>query len=900
MKRLYTILISLFATGITFGQSVTGVYVPQYMQGGSSTQKVPFVCQLKISGLLANTTYRYYNRMVSSADTATTSTANGFGAHTIVKQTLPFLRVTTANPSLGNANHYGKFTTDNTGSYTGWFIAESIVVPEFDPGSTVYVRIVINDGSADGSPTVGAVSKRLCAANSPITVVTFGASTLANSCTGIYSTPATNGVAGNFVMLYNNTAGTGRPVAGAVVESDGATNTTGFVDFYKNNVDAKNGAWGTIIPNSINLPGGIQKIVQYSLATGNKVSNHSSATGEWAKAGGGTVSTASPTGAETFAIDGAVVSFPPMSSQTITFNSLPVKTYGDAEFLAGATVNSTLPVIYSSNNTAVADTVRINGVLHITIKGAGSADITATQPGDDVYGAAMPVTRTLTVDKATLTITAQDKSWLAGTPLPELTVTYTGFKYNDDKTVLNPQPTVTTTATNPPTQPTYPITPDGAGSPNYNFVYVPGTLTIVANKQPQQINFSAIPGKTYGDLFDPGAIATSGLTVTYTSSDPAVAQVVNNGTMVQIVGVGTATITASQGGDATYEAATNVTATVTANKALLTITAQDKKRLYGQNNPTFTVVYSGFVNGDDQNDLLTQPVATCTATVNTNAGAYPITVTGAASDNYDFKYVNGTLTIDALPAQVITFSAIPVKKYGDAEFWAGAKASSGLKVSYTSSNPNVATIVKDTIIQIVGAGTAVITASQAGNSMFGAAQDVTQSLTVQKAALTIRADNQARNEGQPNPPLTVTYTGFVNNEDSSRLTTLPTVTTAANTASFAGTYRINVQGATSPNYAINQQNGILTILPAQGDGQDNLNAYVTGGGQLQVNVYAVNTVKVSVQLFDLNGSRVANSTVTLVKGFNAFRLPIGNLSPGIYNIRVGGGDVLLKTKVVIQ
>lgn len=899
MKRIYTILISLFITGIAMGQTVTGVYVPQYMQGGSGTQKVPYVCRLNISGLLANTTYRYYNRMVSAAD-VNSATSTGYGAYTIVKPTVPFTRVTSTNPSLGNASHYGKFTTDGAGSYTGWFMFESIAIPEYDPGSVVYPRIVINDGSADGSSTVGVVSKRLSANNSPITIAGFGSSATTNTGTGIYSTAATNAVAGNFIMLYDNTAGTGRPIAGAVVENDGAANTSGFIDFYRNNVDAKASTWGTIIPNTPNLPGGIKKIVQYSLADGAKLGNHSSATGDWPKAGGGTVSTAAPTGAEVFAIDGAVISFPPLSGQTISFNAFGTKTYGDAEFNPGATATSTLPVVYSSSNPAVADTVRINGVLMLGIRSAGTTDITATQSGDDVFGQAQPVTRTLTVDKATLTITAENKSWLAGTPLPELTVTYSGFKYNDDKDDLTPKPTVTTTATDPPTQTTYPITPDAAGSANYTFVYVPGTLTVVASKQSQQINFGAIPDKTYGDLFNPGATTTSSLPVTYVSSNPAVAQVVSNGTMVQIVGVGTATITASQPGDATFDAAADVAVTVKANKALLTVKAQDKTRLFGQNNPTFTVVYTGFVNGDDQNDLLTQPAATSAATSGTPAGTYPITVTGGTSNTYDFNYVNGILTIDALPAQVITFGALPVKKYGDAEFWAGAKANSGLRVSYTSSNPNVAVIVKDTLIQITGAGSAVITASQPGNTTVGAAQDVTQTLTVQKAPLTIRADNQTRNEGQSNPKLTVTYSGFVNNDDSSKLTTLPIVTTAANAASFAGTYRIDVQGATSPNYTINQQNGILTILPGQGDAQDNINAYVSAPGQLQVNVYAVNIVKVSVQLFDLNGSRVANSTVTLVKGFNTFRLPIGNLSPGIYNIRVGGGDVLLKTKVVIQ
>jgi hypothetical protein len=79
--------------------------------------------------------------------------------------------------------------------------------------------------------------------------------------------------------------------------------------------------------------------------------------------------------------------------------------------------------------------------------------------------------------------------------------------------------------------------------------------------------------------------------------------------------------------------------------------------------------------------------------------------------------------------QSITFNALPSKIEGDADFNPGATASSGLTVSYTSSNSTVATIVSG-LIHIVGAGTSVITASQAGNELFNAAPSVNQTLTV--------------------------------------------------------------------------------------------------------------------------------------------------------------------------
>jgi len=86
--------------------------------------------------------------------------------------------------------------------------------------------------------------------------------------------------------------------------------------------------------------------------------------------------------------------------------------------------------------------------------------------------------------------------------------------------------------------------------------------------------------------------------------------------------------------------------------------------------------------------------------------------------------------------QTITFGSLANITFGNAGFTLGATANSGLTVSYTSSDPLVATVVGDTV-NIVGAGTTTITASQAGNTNFNAATSVQQTLTVNKANQTI-------------------------------------------------------------------------------------------------------------------------------------------------------------------
>ena len=82
-----------------------------------------------------------------------------------------------------------------------------------------------------------------------------------------------------------------------------------------------------------------------------------------------------------------------------------------------------------------------------------------------------------------------------------------------------------------------------------------------------------------------------------------------------------------------------------------------------------------------------------------------------------------------IASQTITFPALPVKSAGEADFDPGATASSGLVVTYASSNPAVATIVNGKI-RIVGSGLSIITASQSGNANYDSAVSVRQNFIV--------------------------------------------------------------------------------------------------------------------------------------------------------------------------
>ena len=85
--------------------------------------------------------------------------------------------------------------------------------------------------------------------------------------------------------------------------------------------------------------------------------------------------------------------------------------------------------------------------------------------------------------------------------------------------------------------------------------------------------------------------------------------------------------------------------------------------------------------------------------------------------------------------QTITFGPLAAVKVGDTPITLGATASSGLTVSYVSSDSTVASVLGN-IVTILKAGTTTITASQSGDGSYNSAQSVSQTLTVTSAGPT--------------------------------------------------------------------------------------------------------------------------------------------------------------------
>lgn len=236
-------------TGLAFSQTMTVTIQPKFIEGvnGTNSARMPFAYFATISGLTPSSTYRYFNQIIISTNSATTS---GAGNAIFVRSDSDFVRST--GPSLSTYGNYGEFLTDATGSYSGWFVNEPTGNARFIPGGYVFFRIMLNDGLGGTS-----ITSRVTSSDST-RVIKFETAGGDTTGSGLWSRAAVP--AKSFVVLYDNVEGTGRPLAATFVENDGSANTVAnsYTQFYSDSVNAIAGSWGVIIPNNNSL--GVRRI----------------------------------------------------------------------------------------------------------------------------------------------------------------------------------------------------------------------------------------------------------------------------------------------------------------------------------------------------------------------------------------------------------------------------------------------------------------------------------------------------------------------------------------------------------------------------------------------------------------------------------------------------------------
>ena len=112
--------------------------------------------------------------------------------------------------------------------------------------------------------------------------------------------------------------------------------------------------------------------------------------------------------------------------------------------------------------------------------GAGQTLSVTFTPADTDNVSAIEASQSITVEQASLTVTAVDTTMIAGGSVPLLTAVGNGFVSPDTMDVLDVAPIITTTAMGSSPTGTYPITISGAMDADYAITFMDGTLTVIA------------------------------------------------------------------------------------------------------------------------------------------------------------------------------------------------------------------------------------------------------------------------------------------------------------------------------------------------------------------------------------------------------------------------------------
>jgi hypothetical protein len=414
------------------------------------------------------------------------------------------------------------------------------------------------------------------------------------------------------------------------------------------------------------------------------------------------------------------------ASQSITFPAIGDKTFGDPDFAVSASASSGLDVSFSAGGNCSVT----GGMVHLT--GAGSCTITASQGGDANYAPATDVSRAFSIAKSgqTIEFTTTDKTFgdadfeITGTATSGLTVSLTVVSGNCSIDSATSPANVHISGAGMCT-----ITASQAGNDNYNAAD-DVTRTFSIGKASQTITFGSLPDKTYGDAaFDVSASASSGLDVTFTTQDDCWI----DGTTVHITGAGTCTVTASQAGNGDYNPAPDVAQTFTIAKADQTIDfAPLADKTYGDADFVVSASSSSGLlvafSVDGQCVLIGGQVHI------TGSGSCTVTASQAGNVNYNAAPDKSRTFSIAKADQSIDFAALSDKTYGDPDFGVSATASSGLPVSFATSGDCVLVYGQ---VDITGAGSCTVTASQGGDDNYNAAPDVNRTFSIAKENQTI-------------------------------------------------------------------------------------------------------------------------------------------------------------------
>jgi hypothetical protein len=251
--------------------------------------------------------------------------------------------------------------------------------------------------------------------------------------------------------------------------------------------------------------------------------------------------------------------------------------------------------------------------------------------------------------------------------------------------------------------------------------------------------------------------------------------------------------------DTTNYSATTAGVTITVNKATPTITwATPAAITYGtalsatQLNATASVAGTQFVYSPASGTVL-------------GAGTRSLAVTFTPTDTANYNSATGSVNLTVIKATPsITWATPAAITYGT--------ALSATQLNATASVAGTQFVYSPASGTVLGAGTrslgVTFTPTDTANYNVNVAS---VNVTVNKAPLTITASNGTMTAGGTVPTIAASYSGFLNGDVASSLSTQPTCSTTATSSSAAGSYASSCSGAVSSNYTVTYVNGTVTV-----------------------------------------------------------------------------------------
>ena len=298
------------------------------------------------------------------------------------------------------------------------------------------------------------------------------------------------------------------------------------------------------------------------------------------------------------------------------------------------------------------------------------------------------------------------------------------------------------------------ITVSFAGNKNYKAAESKTlTVTVSAKKIPTEISVAnSTVNLKANDEIESGATLTPAYAgnVTYTSSNPSVAVVVNG--KIKALAAGSANITVSFAGNDTYAAAENKTIVVNVALADASVSV---------NNDTLNLLVKGTFDLEATTvpsglNVSYSSTKESVVTVNsdgkvTAVGAGNATIVVTVGDDKVYAINSTNVSVNVKIPTAIRDISIPEMSVGDGytlyyllvDSNTGGYIWDNLEYTVTSTNESVvkAYINGGIVIECVGEGNANVTAGFAGNDKYAAAENKTFTLTVKKIPTEISVEN---------------------------------------------------------------------------------------------------------------------------------------------------------------